>query len=261
MSKWTEEDVIYLQERWGVKPVPYIAKHLNKSIIAIRSMANRLGLGPWLTSGDYITLNQLWKTLGLGNGNNYRQISWIQNRDFPVIYKKVNTKTYQVVYIKDFWNWAKYNQDILDLSKLEPLSLGKEPKWVETKRLQDRQKNIYITRDNWTTYEDNKLIDMLKSYRYTTNQIATTLHRTEQAVTQRINSLGIKYRPLPEDKHNKWSDDEISLLIELLNTCSHYTLISNKIPNHSEKAIKSKVYKMFGTQDLQKVKKLLPIQS
>lgn len=259
MSKWTEEDITYLQESWGTKTIHYISKHLNRTPVAIERMANRLKLGPWLNSGDYITLNQLWKTLGLGNGNEYRKISWIQNRSFPVKYKRSNKRNTQIVYLKDFWDWAEHNQDILDLSKLEPLSLGEEPKWVETKRLQDRLKNIQIIETPWTDYEDNKLLDMLKSYRYTTKQIAQTLHRTEQAITQRINMLGIKYRPLPEDKHNTWTDEDVLLLKELLVTNSHYAIICTKLPNHSEKAIKSKVYKMFGTQDLQKVKKLLSI--
>lgn len=258
MSKpWTIEEISFLEDSWGTKTIQSIAKHLNRSTISVERKANRLQLGPWLESGDYITLNQLWKTLGLGNGNEYRKISWIEKRNFPVKYKKSVKRNTQIVYIKDFWIWAECNQDMLDLSKLEPLSLGEEPKWVENKRLQDRMKNIRVQESNWTKYDDNRLLDMLKSYRYTTKQIANTLHRTEQAVIQRINSLDIKYRPLPEDKHNTWTDDELQLLIELLRTCSHYTLISNKIQSHSEKAIKSKVYNLFGTQNLTRVRKLL----
>ena len=254
MSKpWTTEEISFLQDSWGTKPIDSIAKQLNRSPISIQRKANRLNLGAWLDSGDYITLNQLWKTLGLGNGNGYRKISWIEKRAFPIKYKRSTKRRTQIVFIKDFWKWAEDNLDILDLSKLEPLSLGEEPKWVDSKRINDRMKHIQVQNTSWTTYEDNKLLDMLKSYRYTTKQIANYLHRTEQAVLQRINKLNVPYRPIPESKHNKWTDEEVTILKDKLLQGYNYVHITEYIPNHSEKAIKSKVYQMYGTQDLRKI--------
>lgn len=251
---WTQEEITFLENSWGTKTLPMLSKQLNRSITAIKRKATRLQLGPWLTSGDYITLNQLWKTLGLGNGNFGRTISWIDKRNFPVKYKNCNRKNTRVVYIEDFWIWAKDNLDIVNLAGLEPLALGEEPDWVEDKRNQDKMKNLTVQNSNWTTYEDNKLIDMLKTYRYTTRQIASDLHRTEQAVIQRIKNLKLKYRPVPEDRHNKWTLEEEQLLMDNVRNLENYLELSKLLPNRSERAIKSKLYSLYGTQTLHKIK-------
>lgn len=255
--RWTEEEITILENYWGTKSASFIAKQLNRSVTSIKRMVIRLHLGPWLESGDYITVNQLWKTLGLGKGNYYRQTSWVEKRGFPVKYKKYENRNTQVIYLEDFWKWAEQNQDIVNFAKLEPLALGVEPDWVDVKRNQDRLLALNVQSVNWTTYEDNKLVDMLKSYRYTTKQIATSLHRTEQAVSERIRKLGLKYRPLPENRHNVWSSEDTELLLTLLKTYSSYTLIANSLPGHSEKGIKSKVYNMFGTSRIIQVQRLI----
>lgn len=250
---WTEEEVQFLENCWGNKPIDFIANQLNRTCTSIRKKAYKLNLGSWLDSGDYITLNQLWKTLGLGNGNEGRKTSWIKKRNFPVKYRRSEKRKTQVVFIEDFWKWAKNNLDILDFSNLEPLSLGKEPEWVESKRVQDRIRHLTVQNTDWTTYEDNKLLDMLKSYRYTTKEISRYLHRTEQAVVQRIFKLNIPYRPIPEDRHNMWTEEEVAILKDKLSQGYDYIQIAAYISNHSEKAIKSKVYNIYGVQDLRKV--------
>lgn len=43
--------------------IPAIAKRLNRSVEAVIVRKNRLGLGPVLFGGDYISMNQLMPTL------------------------------------------------------------------------------------------------------------------------------------------------------------------------------------------------------
>ena len=256
-KNWTDEELAYLKEQWGTTPIIKIANYLNRTTTSIQRKACRLGLGNFLNNGEYITFRQLLKALQLNECNSSAKIAWIKPRNFPIKYKKVNTTSFEIVYIKDFWIWAEQNQDTLDFSKLEPLILGEEPEWVDKKRKSDSTKANTIKTSDWTDYEDNQLINLVKEYRYTTKELSNILHRTESAILTRLRNLNIKYRPIPEDKHKKWTKEEDEILIKAIQTETNWISIAKLIPNHSEKAIKSKAYLMFKTQKLNKIKKLL----
>ena len=167
-------------------------------------------------------------------------------------------KTYRkIVYLNEFWQWAEKNQDALDFSKLEYLILGKEPEWVFKKRKSDSIKTNTAKTTAWTEYEDNQLINLVKEYRYTIKELSYILHRTESAIQKRLENLGCLYRPIPEPKHNDWTDEEVDILLKALKEETNWTAIKQLIPNHSEKAIKGKCYMMFKTQKLNNIKKLL----
>ena len=87
-----------------------------------------------MENGDYVTWNQLQRTIGLGNGGGYKMTSWVKNRDFPVHTKRVSNNSFRVVYIHEWWIWAEKNRDLLDFSKFEENALGAEPAWVKEKR-------------------------------------------------------------------------------------------------------------------------------
>ena len=111
-------------EKWGQLSIPTIAKNLNRSANAIKVRVARLGLGPSLMAGDYITLNQLLATMGNAGGNGYKMKSWVENRGLPVHTKKVDKCSFRVVFLDEFWEWAEKHRSFIDFSKLEPLVLG-----------------------------------------------------------------------------------------------------------------------------------------
>ena len=82
--KWTKEDVEYLKEKWGNVSISSIAKKLNRSVNAVKLKAKRLGLGPMLENGSYVTLNQVAIALTGRNFSSYYKKSWIENRGMPV---------------------------------------------------------------------------------------------------------------------------------------------------------------------------------
>lgn len=255
-KRWTDEEIHILQELWGTKSISYIAKKLNRTPVSVHRKAERLKLGAFLDNGDYISYKQLLEVLGF-TYNTPHKLAWVRDRNFPVKEKKVNNSYRKVVYLNEFWQWAEKNQDALDFSKLEYLILGKEPDWVDKKRKSDSTKANTIKTSDWTDYEDNQLINLVKEYRYTTKELSNILHRTESAILTRLRNLNIKYRPIPEDKHKKWTKEEDEILIKAIQTETNWISIAKLIPNHSEKAIKSKAYLMFKTQKLNKIKKLL----
>ncbi len=139
-KKWKEEEIQYLCDNWGSKSIGTMKRRLNRSKSAILNKATRLKLGAFLEASEYITWRQLLNTIGVADGG-YKSISWVKNRDFPVKTKRMDKNAYKIVYIEDFWKWAEKNQDLLDFSKFEEHSLGKEPPWAKGKRKRDFEKN------------------------------------------------------------------------------------------------------------------------
>jgi len=256
-KSWTEQELEFLREHWGITPLKGLARRLGRSENAVIIKVTRLELGAFLESGDYLTLNQLYAALGISNGSStYHKTSWIKKRGLPVRYKTVKKCKFQIIKLADFWRWAEQNQDILDFSRFEPLSLGKEPGWVEQKRRFDNMKSSRVKQTPWTAYEDKLLQEKLKLYRYTAAEIARDLHRSEGAVIRRISELGIMYRPLRNSSHGTpWTADELEVLHEKIVPGSNYTALAVYLPRHSEKAIRGRVYRLYGSENLDKVRK------
>jgi hypothetical protein len=177
-KKWTAEDEAYLQDRWGTFSIPGIAKHLNRSVQAVKIRAQRLGLGPVLMGGDYITLNQLLIAVkGTNAGGNYTLKSWVENRGLPVHTKRVVNNSFRVVYLDEFWEWAEKNRSFLDFSKMEPMALGKEPEWVAEQRKNDFRSFAIQRKDPWTSAEDSRLLLLLKQNKYGYAELSEMLRR------------------------------------------------------------------------------------
>lgn len=251
---WTTEELNYLQESWGTVSINGIANHLNRTATAIERKVIKMHLGPFADNGDYITLNQLYKVLGLSYGNESRWKSWVEEQNFPVKLVRVKSRKLKIVYIEDFWKWAEHNQDLLDLSKLEPLVLGVEPVWVSVKRKQDfLRKRTSSKGKPWTHYDDILLIGLLKEYKYTYQELAQLTGRTPAAITFRIKKLNIPYRPLDKKAPAIWSDCDEHQLKELLFT-GHSKQELAIYFNRTVPAIDAKLFQLFGTKSVTKIK-------
>ena len=251
--KWTQEEYDYLQEKWGTLSLKTIAKKLGRTENAILIKVHRLGLGPFLESGEYVSWSQLLKALGIQGGRNYKEISWIKNRDFPIIEKKVRNCSFKVVRLTDWWKWAEQNQNFLDFSKFEENLLGKEPAWVKEKRRHDYELSQRYIKTPWTSIEDKRLERLVNQYKYTYTEISKIMRRTEAAIQRRCNDLKLKGRPLRESPHNKWEDWQLEKLNELLDSGVSYEVMS-EIIGKSVKAIRGKVYVIYGTESLDKAR-------
>ena len=256
--RWTHEEDEMLREMWGAHPIDTICAKLGRSRAAIAVRKDRLKLGRFYDASEYITVNRLHKILSGKNVNSYQLISWVQNRGLPIM-NKTRGPGYKVrcIHLKDFWKWAEKNRDFIDFSKFERNALGPEPDWVAEQRKFDEQKKLSVTMTPWTPADDEKLLAMLKQYKYSTPEIAARLRRTEGAVIRRISTLGIKYRPLRGDPHTPWTDEEIGLLDDLIRGGCGYSVMALKIERHSEKAIRGLVWRTYGTENLDKVRQQL----
>ena len=244
---WTEEEEEFLAENWGMFSMEHIAKKLNRTPHAIQIRAVKLGLGPFLESGDYITLNQLLLQLRGYNGRTYTVKQWIE-KGLPVKTKKVKSSSFKVVNLDDFWEWAEKNRTLIDFSKLEENALGKEPDWVKEQRKADIEMKKF-KRGPWTKAEDKRLINLLREFRWTYKEISEKLNRTEGAIKRRMLDLGLKERPVRMSNHNPWTKEEEEIVIELYNKGYQPDIMTQYI-NRSAQAIRGKIERMIKNGEL-----------
>lgn len=255
--KWTEEDETYLSDNWGHIPVPSLCKKLNRTKSAILVRVHRMGLPPFLESGEYITLNQLFVAVtGSMKSYSYKMRSWIENRGFPVHYKKNDQCTWRVVYIDEFWKWAEKNRSFIDFSKMEPNILGKEPAWVAAQRRQDSKSNANYRKDPWTQREDSLLREYLKQFKYGYAELSKMLGRSAGAIQRRICDLNLKERPIKADNHKSWEEWHFQTLADMIRAGYSYGAIGETL-GKSEKAIRGRVYDFYRTENADKVRVML----
>ena len=239
-KKWSKEDKLYLEERWGEISIPSIAKAIGRTVAGVKIKAWKLGLGRHIHSGEYITMNQLFNALGIGSGSYVRMV-WIQ-KGLPVKNKISIKQKFKVIYLVAFWKWAKKNKMLIDFSKFEENSLGEEPDWVKEKRKADYMFKKYKVTP-WTPAEDNLLKSMLNNFCYSYREISLRLLRTEGAIKKRMNELNIKQRPLKAENHNAWTPEEIKILEDMYYIGYKAEVIAESI-NRSALAIKGKIERM-----------------
>jgi len=252
---WTKKEEAYLKNHWGTTSIKTIAENLGRTENAINLRRAKLGLGSFLEHGEYVTFHQLKRALGTDRGG-YKNISWIRNRDFPVHTKRVNNNSFQVVYLDEWWEWAEKNKDLLDFSRFEENLLGEEPEWVKIKRRHDiTKKQKYVTTP-WTAADDSRLIHLVKKHKHTYSEISSELRRTNGAIQKRLSDLGVPDRPLKADNHTLWTESDLAQLSYLIKLGYGYELISEEI-NKSTNAIRGTVYRMYLTENLDKVRELI----
>lgn len=257
---WTPEEERYLEDHWGTVSIPGIAKTLERTVSAIKVRAERLGLGGVLNSGDYVTLNQLMIAVtGNSQSYSYQMQSWVRNRGLPVHTKRVNKCTWRVVYLDEFWAWAEQHRSFIDFSKLEPLALGKEPKWVPEQRKKDFQAFALQRKDPWTPDEDSRLKMLIQKHKYGYAELSEILRRSEGAIVRRCRDLGLKERPVRADNHGKssvWTDADYQALADGIRHGDSYPMIGKAV-GRSEKAVRGKVYFTYLTEDADKIRAML----
>ncbi len=260
MSKWwtaVEDEV--LSELWGTVSIPSIAARIGRSESGIINRARRLGLGPFLMGGDYVSLNQLMIALGHSNVDTYKLTSWIKNRNMPVHKKKRHKYSIRVVYLDEFWKWAEKNRNFIDFSKMEPLALGIEPEWVAEQRHKDYDAFALQRKDPWTPDEDGLLKYLLKKHKYTYPELSQKLRRSGGAIQRRCQDLGIKERPVKADNHGssaEWTKEHFKLLCDGIKHGDNYVQLERKI-RKSKKAIRGKVYNTYLTESLDRVRAMM----
>lgn len=185
---WTAKEYGLLEELWGTKTMPQIAKILGRSTNAIKIKIVRRGLGAFKHRGEYMTARNVSELLGVDihTVTDY----WIAKCGLKA--KKLAShgqKRFTYIAYDDLIKWLRKNQDKWDSRRVELYALGCEPDWLTVKRQRDTE--LPARRwQKWTWEEDWRLVTMYKRGE-STDDIATTLDRSKLAVRHRARRLDI----------------------------------------------------------------------
>ena len=238
---WTTEEIDYLENKWGIVTVSYIAKKLGRTETSITLKAQRMKLGSRL-AGEYVTFNELLTALGLQGSYSWLRDKYINKNGLPAKRKG----KYLIIKIDDFWKWAEQHKQILNFCHFEENMLGKEPEWVKEKRKADLSNPRKVNNNRpWTKEDDALLIQKTKSCRYTYKDLSKDLRRTENAIKRRLYDLGVPYRPVPLENHTKWTDEENNKMMELYKKGFDSYVIAN-ILNKSQLSISDRIKALGG---------------
>ena len=254
---WTKAEEAQLAEEWGMYSVDALASRFGRTRNAITVRAARLHLGGHVESSDKISFNVLVKTLGI-NGNYVGQLKKFTEAGLKIHMHRVRDDSFRMVDLDEFWEFAEKNRHLIDFSRFEEGSLGREPSWVKEKRREDCNRRCVVKPHNakWTEAEDKELLRLLRTYRYTYSEIADRLRRSEGAIQRRMTDLKIKERPLKADNHVVWTDEELQTVCKMIKSGSNYENMSRAI-GKSTKAIRGKVFTVYLTENLNKVRNLI----
>lgn len=226
---WTQEELDYLQDKWGSISLKSLAQNLGRSIEAIKLKAGRLGLGDARMNFDGITINQLSRALDKSYGQIVKY--WIPDYGLPVRKKLfANSARVLIIGYEDFWKWAERHKELINLAKMDSNTLGAEPAWAKVKRKADQmrsQKTFQAV--NWTPEEDQRLVQVLGTRGITYPEVAKLFDRSEAAVKRRLHDLGVKVRPVRLENHIKYTPEEVKTLLRMAQDGFSYETIAQSL--------------------------------
>lgn len=187
-KNWSQTDLEKLQEMWGEKTIPQIARSLGRTNNAVKIKATRLGLGGQTNYGGLMSARGVSLLLGV----DIHAITdyWIPKCGLKGKKTKVLDKgTKTIIHFDDLVRWLKCNQDKWDSRKVELYALGQEYDWLQKKRQSDKElptRRFY----KWSPYEDSRLISMFRRG-IKIKDIAAELGRSYSAVEHRLMRLDV----------------------------------------------------------------------
>lgn len=257
-KNWTAADENTLEEMWGNKSIQAISRRLGRSESAVKIRAGRMGLGPWLTAGERITMNQLSLAIrGIPMDQHFQRK--MTGLGMPVHRKRREKRSYCMVDIDEFWTWAEAHRSKIDFSRMEPLALGWEPDWLSAQRRTDYEAARHLRKSRWTAEEDDRLKHLVADGRYSYREIARKLSRGEGAVSRRCYVIGLEERPKrapcggPEAS---WSREQLETLADGIRSGAGYGVIAERI-GKSERAVRGKVFRIYLTERLDEARKMI----
>lgn len=239
---WTEADTEALREGWGQLKggIPALARKLGRSVNALKIRAQRLGLGPWLDAGEWISVNQLIGIVtGVPNsGYSYTLYRW-RRMGLPVSERRTLGSKWRMVRIEAFWPWAEAHRRELDFSRFEEGALGIEPGWAREKRKVDQANRALVYPHNtpWSPRED-ALLKFLCERGTDWAELDSRFRRTGGAIRRRIYDLGL---PRPADMGRRglgmerpWRPEELEALRRMTDAGHSIDAIARKLGRTSQ---------------------------
>lgn len=243
-KSWTDDELEYLQSKWGVSSKKAIAKKLGRSYYSVYVKAYRIGLDDALYHLDGVTLNKLAEAIGV----EYQIVSnWALKYRLP-FKKKITAKSqsYKYITLKDWWLWAERNKQMIDFTRFDQYALPPEPEWVKSVRKANYEKKELLPKVHstpWTSSEDARLKQLAKEGKVTYPEISLELQRSQGAIKRRIKDLKLENNIPRMDNRRIYTHEEIETLERMMLDGHSFVVIAMKL-NRSESAVRGKAERM-----------------
>ncbi|MFL0574644.1 helix-turn-helix domain-containing protein [Priestia megaterium] len=186
LRRWTEQEDEYLLKYYGSKSLGNISRRLQRSIPALESRLNRLGVYGVRAHTGNITVYELAKCLQIDVHTIY---NWIQKKRLPYKITKAKTRKFIGIDVLAFWKWAEHNKELLNFSKIPRNTLIPEPDWVKKQKRYDYSNRPKHENKKWTEEEDARLWYMFYEEGRTQQEIGQLIGRSRHGIQRRLNRL------------------------------------------------------------------------
>ena len=187
---WSQEELDYICEVWGEKTIPQIARHLGRSIDAVKVKTVRLGYTSQKWCGSMMSARKVSELLGV----DVHAVCdyWIPKCGLKGKKKRLGTskKTTTIIMFEDLLDWLETHPDLWDSRRVELYALGMEYDWLTEKRRADALRPVRKAQ-KWTPEEDARLVAMFRRGNMTYAEIAAELGRPESGVEHRVHRLDV----------------------------------------------------------------------
>ena len=186
LRRWTKQEDEYLLKYYGSKSLENISRRLQRSIPALESRLNRLGVYGVRAYTGSITVYELASFLQIDVHTIYK---WIQKKKLPHKITRAKTRKFVGIEVSAFWKWAEQNKKLLNFSKIPTNTLLPEPDWVRKQRKYDYYNRPKYEKKQWNEEEDARLWYMFYEEGRTQQEIGQLIGRSRYGVQRRLNRL------------------------------------------------------------------------
>lgn len=189
-KKWSAEELEQFKLDWlnnSISNVRLRAKYKNRTLMALRACANRLGLAERPYDDSYLRIADIMSEMQVPKD---RVRAWIKK---GLKYKRSHVMPVKyLIDERDLLDFLKRHPDAYDASKISPYIFNPQPKWLIEKRKTDAEN--YRSKAKSSKYYDDeecqRIISMFKLGR-SNKQIADALGRTEYGIERMLTILNL----------------------------------------------------------------------
>lgn len=205
---WTNEEIEYLRENYGVESWSALAKYLNRTLSSIKNKIRKLDLGDARKATEYINASELAEALGRSKSTVVR---WLQAKKLEAPLRTITEKDklYRIK-IEKFWKFAKENPKYMKWDLYTRNSLGEEPLWLDAVIKEYYKNQAKNGTKDWSKTELSYL-EYYYSQGLTAKEIGKRLGRTKSSIEARISILGLANKKISIP----WKPIEIKMLLDM----------------------------------------------
>lgn len=180
--RWTQEEKDFVEEMWGEYPIKRIAKHLNRTEVAIKRYAERNQLGGAMLNCNYLSTGDASKIVGV----DIKTIqTWVKDKKLKAKTKTLNKRHIVRIDYVDLLEFMKANPDRWNATKIEAGTFSDTESWFVKKLKEDAKKR---DKKDWTLREEDRMISLFEQG-LNCPQIAEIMERSKFSIRKKKQRL------------------------------------------------------------------------